>query len=71
MDGITDSVDMSLSKLGDVKDREARPAAVHAVIRFGRDLATEQQQSLLALCASFVPILESYFAPVIKLPPGT
>ena len=34
MDGITDSMDMSFSKLGEiVKDREACHAAVHAVAK--------------------------------------
>ena len=45
LDGITSSVDMSLSKLREmVKDREARYTAVHGVTK-SRTRLTERQQS--------------------------
>ena len=44
MDGVIDTVDVSLSRLWEiVKNREAWCAAVHGVQRVGDDLATEQQ----------------------------
>ena len=45
LDGISDSVDMSLSKFREmVKEREARCATVQGVEKVRRDLVTKKQQ---------------------------
>ena len=47
LDGTTDSMDVSLSKLWEIlKDRETWSATVHGLQRVRQDLTTEQQRAL-------------------------
>ena len=56
LDGITDSMDMSLSKLCQiVKDRNLVCCSSWGLQGVGHDLATEQQQYLLQLCWDPIP----------------
>ena len=49
LDGIIDSMDMSLSKFREIlKDREDWCTAVHEATNVGHDLTTKQQHELMA-----------------------
>ena len=69
LDGITDWMDMSLSKLREmVKNRESWHAAVHWVARVRRDWATEQWLiisvnvvvNIYKICTVFTPLLPKF-----------
>ena len=55
LDGITDSIDMSLSKLQEmVKDREAWCSAVHGVTKGWTRLSDYNNNSLMSMCQAFI-----------------
>ena len=57
MDGITDSVDMNLSKLRDiVKDREPWHAAVHGVAKSQMQLSNSTTTAAIYICEIYIYI---------------
>ena len=49
LDGVTDSMDMNVSKLGEIEDRAAWYATVHGVSKSRPHMATEQESSQVSL----------------------
>ena len=61
LDGITDSMDMSLSKLWDLAmDREAWHAAVHGVSKSRTQRAAELNRKIELLYDPTIPLLDIY-----------
>ena len=61
MDGITDSVDMNLSKLRDiVKDREPWHAAVHGVAKSQMQLSNSTTTAAIYICENIYTYTHMY-----------
>ena len=68
MDGITDSRDMSLSKLQEiVKDREPGRLQRLGLQRVGQDLMTEEQQQQICRDSWNSSLVDSPFLQMVKL----